>query len=113
MAFQAMNHGLEARATSPPRTEATHNLKADRALVAPHDWLRLEFTRNAAAIASMRGWTSKTTPVPERLYTQLLRPLKGSVLGVSDSGGIAHVLSHAASTPGYRLSSLRDGFDSG
>ena len=25
MAFQAMNHGLEARVTSPPRTEATDN----------------------------------------------------------------------------------------
>ncbi len=25
MAFQAMNHGLEARATSPPRIVAIHN----------------------------------------------------------------------------------------
>ena len=32
MAFQAMNHGLEARATSPQTLEATHNLKADSAL---------------------------------------------------------------------------------
>ena len=32
MAFQAMNHGLEARATSPQEFEATHNLKADSAL---------------------------------------------------------------------------------
>ena len=49
--------------------------------------------------------------VTELLCIRLLRPLKGSVLGVSDSGGIARMLSHAASTPGYRLSSLRDGFD--
>ena len=49
----------------------------------------------------------------ELSFTQLLRPLKGSVLGVSVSGGIARMLSHAASTPGYRLSSLRDGFDLG
>ena len=33
MAFQAMNHGLEARATSPQKLEATHNLKTDSALV--------------------------------------------------------------------------------
>ena len=33
MAFQAMNHGLEARAASPPRIEATDNLPADSALV--------------------------------------------------------------------------------
>jgi len=32
MAFQAMNHGLEARATSRPRIRATHNVKADRVL---------------------------------------------------------------------------------
>ena len=31
MAFQAMNHGLEARATSSPRIRATHNLKAEGA----------------------------------------------------------------------------------
>ena len=29
MAFQAMNHGLKARAVSPPRTKVTHNPKAD------------------------------------------------------------------------------------
>ena len=33
MAFQAMNHGLEARATSPPRIEAAHNLEAESVLV--------------------------------------------------------------------------------
>ena len=44
-------------------------------------------------------------------FTKVLRPLKGSVLGVSDSGGIARMLSHAASTPGYQLSSLWDEFD--
>jgi len=33
MAFQAMNHGLEARATSSPRIGATHNLRAERVLV--------------------------------------------------------------------------------
>ena len=35
MAFQAMNHGLEARATSPPRVEATHNSREDRVLALP------------------------------------------------------------------------------
>jgi len=29
MAFQAMNHGLEARATSPPTMRATLNPRAD------------------------------------------------------------------------------------
>jgi len=29
MAFQAMNHGLKARAVLPPTTKATHNFKAD------------------------------------------------------------------------------------
>jgi len=32
MAFQAMNHGLEARATSSPRIRATHNLKVEQVL---------------------------------------------------------------------------------
>ena len=32
MAFQAMNHGLEARAASRSRMKVTHNLSADRAL---------------------------------------------------------------------------------
>ncbi len=27
MVFQTMNHGLEARATSPPRIKVTHNLE--------------------------------------------------------------------------------------
>ncbi len=32
MAFQAMNHGLEARATSPPTIQATWQFKADSVL---------------------------------------------------------------------------------
>jgi len=33
MAFQAMNHGLEARATSRSSIKSTHNLRVDRVLV--------------------------------------------------------------------------------
>ncbi len=33
MAFQAMNHGLEARATSPQELETFHNSQAESALV--------------------------------------------------------------------------------
>ena len=63
MAFQAMNHGLEARVTSSQaKSDATggiHNLRAEGVLVplqplicgqggfAPDDWGRLELTINA------------------------------------------------------------------
>ena len=36
MAFQAMNHGLEARATSPPRIGAAHNMPGILAFSSPH-----------------------------------------------------------------------------
>jgi len=49
MAFQAMNHGLEAHATSSPIIRAIHNVKADRVLVALAPYAGQAHQRNRAA----------------------------------------------------------------
>ena len=88
MAFQAMNHGLEARATSPHKLETIHNSKTDRALV-PLQPLICGCPTPPPSSPQKGLSKNSSAAVTAAPFTKVLRPLKGSVLGVSDSWGIA------------------------
>ena len=86
---------------------------------APHDWLRLEFKRNAAALAPCMDEplkppkgsqivAARDTPGPQPIPPN--DPFRGWWVGLCFRG-YRPMLSHAASTLGYQPSSPRDGFD--